>query len=499
MKTLKKFIVLIVALSATYLAYSQPPEEFLNPTVDNFWIAIDYDNQIVPDSSGGSSDPDEGEDLLWNYYIQPPDTPWYNIWFYDDPFDASRMKRIRMGFWIKPLIPGIAGQLFFVVNWSTPDWDPAVPGYPKPMNENFIMRSPINGPIVVPPIPPGGPPLQWIEMVYEIPQYNPEWVSVDIFGPNIIVSRIIKPPPPNSPLLPWWNGHPGGTIVHECLPGGGGIEFDYGDAPEGDTAYIDPLVIGSYPTCVQVGPLNSFIKHGFPNPLFFGGYIDGELDGNAGWCPAFGPNHYNMDECGTFPYPIPPNNPVNPVDEGLMMPVPQTIGLLQPAFYGYFTCGAVEKQAMDTVCNFAQWGQDIDIWIDASQSFGGFFNILFDWNQDGDWNDIVECQGSPVPEHALVNWPVPQGYFGPASAMPPPLPPIQVGPKGGYVWARFTLTERPVQLPWDGSGVFADGETEDYLLYIAPRTKVIPLSNWSMILAIGLIVLFTIFVWWRRR
>ena len=75
---------------------------------------------------------------------------------------------------------------------------------------------------------------------------------------------------------------------------------------------------------------------------------------------------------------------------------------------------------LDTVCHLAQWGQDIDIWIDASQAVGGFMNILFDWNRDGDWNDVVQCQGSPVSEHALVNFPITPGFVGPASTMVPP-------------------------------------------------------------------------------
>lgn len=340
-------------------------------------------------------------------------------------------------------------------------------------------------------IPPGvaGDPPTWVELYYEIPYFNPEWLSVDVIGDNISLPEEPMPPPPTSEeLFYWWNFvlnqtdtiPPGGIVVHECVPKQGGDNLDWGDAPEGDTAYIDPMVIGKFPTCAQVGP-NSFIIHGCPNALFFGGMMDCEADGNAGNCPAFGPNLYNSDECGWIPYPIPPN--AIPVDEGLFLPAPNTLGLLQPAFYGYFTCGGGEKQAMDTVCNLAQWGQDIDI-----------------------WTDVVQCQGSPVSEHVLVNFPITPGYVGPASAMPPlpPSPPlasipIQVGPNGGYVWARFTLTEKPVQLPWDGSGVFADGETEDYLLYVAPLTGVIPLANWSLILAIGLIVLFTVFVWWRKR
>jgi len=357
-------------------------------------------------------------------------------------------------------------------------------------------------------IPPGlaGDPPTWVELYYEIPYFNPEWISVDVVGANIMIPEEPMPPPPTSPVLfYWWNyvltqtgaPPPGGIVVHECLPQPGGVEYDFGDAPEGDTAYIDPLVIGKFPTCIQVGPANSYIKHGLPNPLFFGGTIDGELDGNAGLCPTFGPNLYNWDECGTIPYPFPPN--VIPVDEGLFLPAPNTLGLLQPAFYGYFSCGGGLKQALDTVCHLAQWGQDIDIWIDAGQAVGGFMNILFDWNRDGDWTDVVQCQGSPVSEHVLVNFPVPPGFVGPASAMVPPPPPIQVGPIGGYIWARFTLTEQPVHMPWDGSGAFADGETEDYLLYVAPLTEVIPLANWSMIFAIGLIMLFTIFIWWRRK
>ena len=29
------------------------------------------------------------------------DLDWWNIWFYNDPVDTSRMKKIRMGFWVQ--------------------------------------------------------------------------------------------------------------------------------------------------------------------------------------------------------------------------------------------------------------------------------------------------------------------------------------------------------------------------------------------------------------
>jgi hypothetical protein len=504
MKTIEKIICMVAVLYATSLAYSQPPGEFYNPKVDFYWITFYSGGDTVLGMNASWPADDPGEDAAWSAYVDDITfLPWFNTWFYNGPLVLNNMKKVHMGFWVAKLNPGAPSTIDWVVNWSSATW-PEGSGYPKPGDEHFVIRSPLNHLMVGPPQP--GDPGTWVELYYEIPYFNPEWLSVDIMGDNISIPEEPLPPPPTSTVLfYWWNyvlaqsgaPPPGGIVVHECVPQQGGVGYDFGDAPEGDTAYIDPLVFGNFPTCIQVGPANSFIKHGFPNPLFFGGTIDSELDGNAGWCPTFGPNQYNSDECGWIPYPIPPN--VIPVDEGLFLPAPNTLGLLQPAFYGYFTCGGGEKQAMDTICHLSQWGQNIDIWIDASQAAGGFLNILFDWNRDGDWTDVVQCQGSPISEHAVVNFPVPQGFVGPASTMVPPPPPIQVGPTGGYIWARFTLTEQPVHMPWDGSGAFADGETEDYLLYIAPLTGVIPLADWSLILAIGLIVLFTIFVWWRRK
>ena len=69
-----------------------------------------------------------------------------------------------------------------------------------------------------------------------------------------------------------FQGPGSGIIVHECLPKGTGGDFDFGDAPEEDTAYLNPVIIGHFPTCTQVGP-NEWISHGCPNSLFFGGTV----------------------------------------------------------------------------------------------------------------------------------------------------------------------------------------------------------------------------------
>ena len=65
-----------------------------------------------------------------------------------------------------------------------------------------------------------------------------------------------------------------------------------------------------------------------------------------------------------------------------------------------------------------------------------------------------------------MNYQVPNPYDGPLSAILPPPGNFLAGPNQGYVWTRFTITERPVPLPWTGEGVFEDGESEDYLLRV---------------------------------
>ncbi|MBW6460134.1 MAG: fibronectin type III domain-containing protein [Bacteroidales bacterium] len=190
---------------------------FENPKVDYFWMAMSTPGALDPLSSGGTAN-DPGETgLCYQYYDPEEDLPWWNIWFYNDPLDTTRMKKIRMGFWVQPMVAGPSSWINYVINWSTPGWvspDPPLPAFPMPMDEVFIQRSPLNGPIL---IAPGVP--QWIELLYIIPDYNPEWVSVDIWGENIQILEVSSPPPPGSPLFDYWlPGSPGGIIVHECLP-----------------------------------------------------------------------------------------------------------------------------------------------------------------------------------------------------------------------------------------------------------------------------------------
>lgn len=106
-----------------------------------------------------------------------------------------------------------------------------------------------------------------------------------------------------------------------------------------------------------------------------------------------------------------------------------------------------------------------------------FVNVWFDWNRDGDWNDVMKCpDGSSAPEHAVVNQLIPV-------AVPPPPYPIVMNmaslPFRAWhptttnqpIWMRITLAEQA--WPGGGSGVaggdgpingYLYGETEDYYL-----------------------------------
>ncbi|MBU0742683.1 hypothetical protein KKG45_03420 [bacterium] len=217
---------------------------------------------------------------------------------------------------------------------------------------------------------------------------------------------------------------------------------EYGDAPEGVLAYPASGIIGSFPTCVTVGPA-AWIYHA-PNPLmFFGPMKDFEPDGNAGTCPMFAP--YDMDECFMDP------------DAGMIIPGAFTIvgGVVVP-------CGP-PVAPLGLFCTPGVWGGNMDIML-TNGGHDAFVNVLMDWNQDGIWAPSAQTFCS-APEHILVDFPIPPGYVGPLSGLAPP--PFLIGGDPGYVWSRFSITERPVGTPnWNGAGQFEDGESEDYLVLV---------------------------------
>jgi heme exporter protein D len=229
--------------------------------------------------------------------------------------------------------------------------------------------------------------------------------------------------------------------------------FDYGDAPEDALAYPATGVIGQFPTCMNVGPVGSFIQHNNFG-AFFGPTYDFEPDGNAGFCPTFNPNMYDQDEC------------FNDGDAGLLVPDAFTItGSIGSEIVT--PCPGSTGIPLGLACTQAVWGSNIDIHVQNLMpgNTTGYVNVIFDWDQSGHWGGVPVCPGGiNAPEHVLVNFPVSNGFVGPLSGLAPPA--FLIGPHAGHVWVRFSITELPVPLPWDGSGIFEDGETEDYLLLV---------------------------------
>ena len=225
-------------------------------------------------------------------------------------------------------------------------------------------------------------------------------------------------------------------------------DHDFGDAPEGVLAYPATGVIGQFPTCIQVGPA-TWVNH-FNFGAGFGPAVDFENDGNAGLCPVFSPTSYDADEC------------FSDGDAGLIKPSAFTIQNNQVV-----SCPNSGTQSLANICSVVMWGQNIDIHVvnNMPNQAPGYVNVLMDWNQDGTWAGSSNCSGSNVPEHVLVDFPVPNGFNGPLSALNPPS--FSSGPNQGYVWTRFTITDTPLNTSdWHGDGQYEDGESEDYLLLI---------------------------------
>lgn len=234
-----------------------------------------------------------------------------------------------------------------------------------------------------------------------------------------------------------------------------GPPADYGDAPNGVDAYPPTLVPGHFPTCF--GSADGYVVHlGGPLTVHFGHTVEYELDGNAGSCWSL-PS--DQDECQA------------PPDAGLIIPGAYMINGLG----AIVTCSGAPGTVLGPACGTATWGgapNPID--IDVVNGFAAtmYVNVLVDWNQDGQWGGASPCDLGPAPEPVLVNFPIPPLFSGLLSLLSPP--PFVIGPRDGYVWVRFNIAEVPVPANWNGAGIYDLGETEDYLLRIAPATADAP-------------------------
>ncbi|MBU2501174.1 T9SS type A sorting domain-containing protein [bacterium] len=238
-------------------------------------------------------------------------------------------------------------------------------------------------------------------------------------------------------------------LIEISEPGSGLGAGEMGDAPEDVVAYPTGL-IGRFPTCIATGPGSSFIFHRAPITSHFGDSVDLESEGNHDLCSFL---DYENDECHK-----------GDGDGGLLRPASYTLKGSSP-----YVCSIGPKASLGNPCSIGAWGTDLDIEIDNSGGPDMYFNVLADWSGDGMWAGNNVCAGGLLGrEHFLVDVRVPAGFNGPASLLTPPT--FDIVSDGGYHWFRFSLTDVPVGQNWTGEGVFGDGETEDYLLWVAQPT-----------------------------
>jgi len=173
----------------------------------DFWIELNPDNSF---KDGGGSGYDGGQ-----WYEYDNNTPsWWNQWYYNDPPDPDRWKEITYNILIDfPTDPpGGGGETLvqdeyyveIALNWST-------------------LAFPESGPLGPPPIPPLTPAEEalyldrfvifanWVMAPtpvignYEIPDFNPEWVSIDVRVDPVLWTN------PDYVIV-------SGDIWHECVP-----------------------------------------------------------------------------------------------------------------------------------------------------------------------------------------------------------------------------------------------------------------------------------------
>ena len=182
------FLVSLCALFVGAPAVAEPITEAFYAEVDSFG-AVGY----------GTGDGYNGG--TWYYYVTTQDD-WWSQWFYDHPPAPDRWKEIDVNGYLSALDPFAGdGYAEVAINYTTEGYsNPSSP--PLPGDDQYIVRETIwSGPLywIVDDMNPDNP-YPGVEEFWGgtvIPDYNPEWVSIDIRGQNFEIS---------------------GLITHECIP-----------------------------------------------------------------------------------------------------------------------------------------------------------------------------------------------------------------------------------------------------------------------------------------
>ena len=157
-----------------WIPLGEPTEPIINP-----FNAINIGGFV--EGSGGGFFGDG-----WYYY---ENTDWWNMWFYDHPYDDQRLKQISILLNLNNPPTGQPGRFILAFNWSSPEWSllgnpfPPIPPLSPADEELYIVREIVFDA----PVDPGPYTFHTV-----VPDYNPEWVSVDISGYDYTIDGIIE-------------------------------------------------------------------------------------------------------------------------------------------------------------------------------------------------------------------------------------------------------------------------------------------------------------------
>lgn len=198
------------------------------------------------DLTGGGDGYDGGTWYLYPNYGDPPtpdptvysgdfdvvDGVW-NQWWYNHPYDPSRYKVYEIKLWVEPIIPDPTqfpdpGDPYIgvIVNWATDLWSlegnppgqprlPPIPPLTPEDEQKYVGRTVLE----TKPVPAGG---GWVEFGGRLEEedasgqlvpvpYNPEWISLDIWGEWFQIPETYTDPDTGVTV-------PGGRIWHDCVP-----------------------------------------------------------------------------------------------------------------------------------------------------------------------------------------------------------------------------------------------------------------------------------------
>jgi len=256
---------------------------------------------------------------------------------------------------------------------------------------------------------------------------------------------------------------------------------DFGDAPEGVAVYPSGIV-GHFPTCLAFtapGTLDQLCPEPVtppPGPTGYVEHVTSETDASGFW---LGCGDVAAPLLGVDSEPDGRSWLISALGQIAACDAHATPDCTEPAFgmsFGQDECYADADAGLASFVTFAACSTStvtMKTYACGSSDVQAYLNVLVDWNQDGDWNDVVQCESISrcVPEWAVKNEQVTLSTgCGSLTSQP-----FLAGPTPGPGWMRLTLSEQPApdDFPWNGSvslpgAVFRRGETEDYPVRIAP-------------------------------